>query len=156
MYSTTAFLRKWQQHHKKYLYFTLIELLVVVAIIAVLAALLVPKLFYAKCRGLLSDLLALLTGIKADITTATTPVPATEAQFKQIQERMESAVKLFKKVKQSDCIEKEDKKAINIKVDAIIAELTQIKSSQTEEVQQMIDRLFEKLREERYPNNETE
>jgi len=156
MYPSSRLLRKWHNNHRKYLYFALIEIIVVAAIIAVLAALLIPQLLNAKCRSLLRKLLGLIDAIKADINSATSTGPATEQAFRNILTKMKDAADLFKDVKKAGCIKKEDKKTINKKIDETIALLTQVKSSQNEEVQQMIDQLFERLREERYPNNETE
>lgn len=156
MKTTTRLLRQWRRHQQQYVYFTLIEVLVVVAIIAVLAALLLPRIFEAKCRALLRELMSLLNSIHADINGATAGGPANEAAFRKILDRMKDGVKLFQKVKEAECIEKEDKKAINKKINEILTVLTQVKDAQTEPVQRMIEELFERLRAERYPDNETE
>lgn len=156
MYSPSVLLRKWQRHHKKYLYFTLIEVLVVVAIIAVLAALILPNIFNAKCRSLIRRLLGLLDSIKADINAATSTGPASEQAFRNILQKMRDGVDLFREVKNAACIEKGDKQTINRKIDEIVGTLVQIRSSQEEPVQQMIDELLERLRGERYPKDETE
>ena len=123
MYSSSRLLQKWHNSHKKYLYFTLIELIVVIAIIAVLAALLIPQLLNSKCRALLRRLLGLIDAIRADINSATATGPATEQAFKAILEKMKDAVSLFKEVKKADCIDKEDKKTINKKIDEYIADI---------------------------------
>lgn len=145
-------LTNWNKKRKQYLYVTLVELLVVIGLLAILAALMIPSMLDARCRAKIEALLSLLNSIRTDISTVTANGQATAGAVNSIIRRIDNAVNIFREAKSAKCITQKDKTTINTTIDKALQELLQIKSSQTKEVQQLIDKLIEKLTGEKYPD----
>lgn len=152
MLASSTIWQQWQRKRKQYLYFTLIELLVVVAIIAILAGLLISSILDANCRSKIIDLLAILDAIKADITGATTSGPATDHAAAEIGKKMDDALIKFKAAKKAKCLDAEDKKQINTKIQECIQLIVQIKDSQNDKVKELLEGIIQKLTGEKFPD----